>query len=164
MAAKKRALKAVAIPTEIIINLGEVDCDLKKKWPWKDNSVDELTAINLLQTLWPVDRIHFVNEIGRVLKPDGKCQIQVPHWASNRAYADIDVAWPPVSEGWLFFLSKAWREANVPKETRYTCDLACTWGYGLHPNIATRNQEYQQHAVTFWKEAAQDLCATLIKS
>jgi len=160
MATKK---KQPATPKEVIINLGEVDADLNQKWPWKDNSIDEAVAVNLLHYLKPDDRIHFVNELCRVLKVDGKAQVQVPYWCSNRAFADLNVAWPPVSEGWFFFLDKAWREANVPKETRYTCNFSPTWGYNLHPAISTRNQEYQQHAVTFWKEASQDLCATLTK-
>jgi hypothetical protein len=28
----------------------------------------------------------------------------------------------------------------------------------------SRNQEYQSHALTFWKEAAQDMIATLTKT
>jgi hypothetical protein len=77
---------------------------------------------------------------------------------------DVRVQFPPVSEGWFATLNKAWREGqNCVDQSGYTCDFDHTLGYGLHPQIVARNQEYQQNAVTFWKEAAQDLCATLIK-
>lgn len=45
----------------------------------------------------------------------------------------------------------------------YSCNFQCTWGFSLHPHLLTRNQEYQQHALQFWKESAQDIIATLTK-
>ena len=43
------------------------------------------------------------------------------------------------------------------------CDFEAYWDYNRHPAITPRNQEYQQHALSFWKEAAQDIVATLVK-
>ena len=157
------ATKTKQVVVELHLNLNDEPVDLNKKWPWASDSVDSITATNLLQYLKPDDRIHFVNEICRVLKPGMKATIQVPYWCSNQAYADLAAEWPPISEGWFFFLNKEWRETNSPKEKRYTCDFDTTWGYTLHPMIAPRNLEYQQHAITFWKEAGQGLCATMIK-
>jgi hypothetical protein len=125
--------------------------------------VDSVEIVNLLQFLKPAERVHFVNELWRVLKPGGKAQIIAPQWASSRAYGDLAFEYPPIAEPWLFHLNAAWRKANAPWGTAYKCDFDATWGYGLHPLLVTRNQEYQQHAVTFWKEAAQDLVANLIK-
>lgn len=151
-------------PKKIVLELKRSDLKkLRKKWPWKSKSVDEVTASHLIQYLKPSERIHFMNELHRILKAECKATIIVPHWASCRAYGDIDAEWPPVSELWLFYLKKEWREINIPKEKRYKCDFDATWGYGMHQSIANRTQEYQQHAITFWKEAAQDLMATLIK-
>jgi SAM-dependent methyltransferase len=137
--------------------------DLRSKWPWADESVDEAHASHFLEHLTAQERIHFINELHRVLKPGGKCQVIVPHWASTRAYGDLTHQWPPVSEFWFYYLSEAWRESNAPHNNFYTCDFEVTWGYNLHPELLARNQEYQTHAVTFWKEAAQDLSATLTK-
>lgn len=138
-------------------------CDLTKPWPWKTASVDEVNADYLLQLLTPSERFHFANELCRVLKPEGTAVIIVPHWATSKAY--LNPQYPPVSEAWFFMLGKAWREAqNYVDNTGLTCDFDTpVFGYGLHPLVATRNQEYQQHAVSFWKEAAQDLVATLKK-
>jgi len=137
--------------------------DLTKKWPWKDSSVDEAHASHFIEHLTGPERIHFINELYRVLKPLGKCQIITPHWASCRAYGDLTHQWPPVSEFWFYYLSKEWRAGNAPHNDGYVCDFEATWGYSLHQGIISRNQEYQTHALTFWKEAAQDLIANLVK-
>lgn len=141
----------------------EVIADLRKKWPWKSNSVDEVYANCLVNYLTAAERVHFVNELHRVLKPEAKAAILVPHWCSSRAYGDLGEQWPPVSEMWFATLNKSWREAqNSVDVSGYTCDFDHTLGYSLHPLIIPRNQEYQQNAVSFWKEAAQDIIATLI--
>ena len=140
-----------------------VKADLTQPWPWEDSSVEEAHSSHFIEHLVPSARIHFVNELYRVLVPGGKCQIIVPHWASCRAYGDLTHQWPPVSEFWFYYLSKDWRAANAPHNDGYTCDFEVTWGYSLHQAIAARNQEYQTHALGFFKEAAQDMIATLSK-
>ena len=144
---------------------GKVDVvhDLTKKWPWKDASVEEAHCSHFLEHLNAEGRIHFVNELYRVLIPGAKCQVIVPHWASNRAYGDLTHQWPPVSEMWFYYLDKSWRAANAPHNDFYTCDFLCTWGYSMHPGLAPRNTDYQQHALQFWKEAAQDMICTMTK-
>lgn len=137
--------------------------DLTKKWPWKNNSVEEAHCSHMVEHLTAAERIHFVNELHRVLKPGAKCTLIAPHWSSCRAYGDLTHQWPPVSEFWFYYLSKDWRAINAPHNDGYTCDFECTWGYSLHQDIQARNQEYQIHAMTFWKEAAQDVIATLVK-
>lgn len=143
--------------------------DLTKKWQWKDNSVDEAHCSHFLEHLEARQRVHFMNELHRVLKPGAKCQIITPNWASNRAYGDMTHKWPPVSEMFYFYLNKGWRAQNCPHDDiefnkdGYSCDFDFTCGYSMHQSIQSRNQEYQQHAVTFWKEAAQDIMATITK-
>ena len=132
----------------------------RKKLPYATGSVAEAELRHVLQYLTPKERVNLVNELWRVLKPDGRAQLFVPSWSSNRAYADLDVVWPPVVEGWLAGLSKAQRD---PAWTQYKCDFSVGIGYGLHPLVGPRNQEYQQNAITFWKEAAQEIVATLTK-
>lgn len=180
---KKTKLKAVATPQLLKLDLGcgnkkregfiGVDCrkfegvdleaDLCKRWPWDDGSVEEVNCSHLVEHLTGPERVHFVNELYRVLIPGGKATITTPYWASNRAYGDLTHQWPPVSEMWWYYLDKDWRASQAPHNDMYNCDFAATWGYALHPDITVRTQEYQQHAVTFWKEAAQDMVATLTK-
>lgn len=140
-----------------------IKADLTKPWPWKDDSVEEAHCSHTIEHFDAERRIYFVNELYRVLKPGGKCQMIAPHWSSCRAYGDLTHQWPPISEFWFYYLSKEWRAREAPHNDFYTCDFEVTWGYSLHPQIAPRNQEYQSHALTFWKEAAQDVVATLTK-
>ena len=152
------------VKKELKLALTEKDIPkLRKKWPWKSNSVDDVSVINVVQMLTPTERIHFVNELHRVLKMGSKAQIVAPHWCSARSYGDLAFQWPPVSEGWLYHLDAAWRKANAPWGPKYRCDFDIGFGYGMHQMIVSRNQEYQQHAMMFFKEAAQDLIATLTK-
>ena len=135
----------------------------KKRLAYADNSVDSCELIHLLPYLTPVERINLMNELQRVLKKGSKCQMVMPHWSSNRAYADLRFQFPPVAESWFFSLNDDYRKQDKNSDTRYKCNFGFTCGYSLHPSLISRNQEYQQHAITFWKEAAQDMIATIIK-
>lgn len=147
----------------IVRNLG---CDV---WPFADGTVDEAYSSHFLEHLTATERIHFANELYRVLKPGAKCTLIVPHWASCRAYGDPTHQWPPVSEFWFYYLSEKWRDENAPhtdyrwKTNGFRCDFEATWGYGMNPLLASRNTEFQQFALNFYKEAIQDLHATLTK-
>jgi len=136
---------------------------LQKKLVQANDSVDSVELIHVLPYLTPVERINLMNELQRVLKKGAKCQLVMPHWASNRAYADLRFQYPPVAESWFFSLNEDYRKQDPNFDKRYKCNFDFTWGYSLHPQLVSRNQEYQQHAITFWKEAAQDLIATIIK-
>lgn len=138
-------------------------------WPWEDNSVEEVHCSHFLEHLTGKERIGFLNELYRVMKPGAKATIITPHWCSNRAYGDFTHQWPPVSEMSFYYLSKEWRKTQAPHTDSeinpegYTCDFAATWGYSFTNDLAVRNQEYQQFALMNYKEAAQDLHATLVK-
>lgn len=141
----------------------DIAADLRNPWPWKDKSVDEAHCSHFIEHLTARERVHFVNELYRVLKPGAKCQVITPHWASCRAYGDLTHQWPPVSEFWYFYLNAEWRKLNAPHNDGYKCDFDATWGYSMHQSLLSRNQEYQMNAIQFWKEAAQDTIATLTK-
>lgn len=141
--------------------------DLRKRWPWPDNSVAEAHSSHFAEHLTAAERCHFVNELYRVLVPDGKCSLIVPHWASCRAYGDPTHQWPPVSEFWFYYLSRAWRAQNAPHTDAehwpegFACDFEATWGYAFHPEIQLRAQEAQAFAANFYKEAIYDMHASL---
>ncbi len=142
-------------------------------WPWTDGSVAEAYASHFVEHLTAPERVLFCNELHRVLVPGGTCQLVVPHWASCRAYGDPTHQWPPVSEFWFYYLSREWRvgkdgqAANAPHTdvahdpAGFACDFEATWGYGLRPDAATRNPEWQQFAVANYKEFCTDIVATL---
>jgi hypothetical protein len=144
-----------------IINFdGKVDvvCDLTKTWPWENESVEEAHCSHFIEHLESNDRIHFVNELYRVLIPGGKCTIITPHWASTRAYGDLTHKWPPVCEFWYYYLLSSWRKTNAPHNLDYKCNFSATWGY-----ITLRNLEFQNFALSNYKDVAQDIIATILK-
>jgi hypothetical protein len=139
-------------------------CDLRKRWPWKNDSVDEINAHYLLQYLTATERVHAMNEAFRVMKVGAKATVTCPHWCASKAYGDPSAQYPPMSESWFMMLNKSFRESqNFVDRTGYACDFDFTLGYGLHPLVIPRSVEYQQNAVTYYKEAAQDIVATLVK-
>lgn len=151
---------------DVVLNIGS------DPWPWADDSVDEAYCSHFLEHLtnfggaW--ERVHFFNELGRVLKPGAKCTLIIPHWNSNRFYGDPTHC-EPFSEMGFYYLNREWRKSQAPhtdaewNPAGYTCDLSATWGYAMHPSLMVRNQEYQQFALGNFKEAAQDIHATLVK-
>lgn len=158
---KENFLGCDVIPFEgvdVVMNIGS------DKWQWEDNSVDEAHASHFVEHLEAYERIHFINELYRVLKSDAKCTIIVPHWASMRAYGDLTHKFPPVSEFWFYYLDKKWREVNAP-HSKYNdeVDFNCTWGYMPRADVRDRNIEYQQFAFSNFLGAVDDIIATLIK-
>jgi hypothetical protein len=153
----------------------DVVTDLRQKWPWEDNSVEEAHSSHFLEHLTGWERVHFANELYRVLIPGGKCMIIVPHWGSMRAYGDPSHLWPPVSEFWFYYLSREWRlgnpekgiGANAPHDDvtynpqGFSCDFEAQWGYTMHPELTLKSQETQQYAMQWYKESIQDMQAVL---
>lgn len=118
----------------------------------------------LLHYLTAAERVHFFNELHRVMKPGAQCVLHTPHWCAAKAYLDLRVQWPPVSESFYYTLHQAWRE-NQNEADRFglTCNFEVVIGYGLHPAVATRHAERAQEQMAWDKEAAQELIATLTK-
>jgi SAM-dependent methyltransferase len=147
----------------------DVVMDVRNRWPYEDDSVDEVHSSHFVEHLTGQERVFFFNELYRVLKPGSKAVIITPHWASGRAYGDFTHAWPPVSEMSFYYLSKKWRDTDAPHtDSRwnikgYSCDFECTWGYAMRPDLMTRNSEYQQFAMQNYKEACLDTHCTMVK-
>lgn len=138
-------------------------------WPFEDGVVEEVNCSHFLEHLTGLERVKFFNELYRVMKPGAKATITTPHWASNRAYGDFTHQWPPVAEMLWYYLKRDWRRDQTPhtdiewNPQGYDCDFDAVWGYSLHTTIAARHAEAQQFAMNFYKEAAQDMVATLTK-
>lgn len=143
---------------------GAEQWNLTDRWPVGDGEVDEILASHVIEHFDSGARCWVMNEAHRVLCPGGKMTVVVPYWASGRALGDPTHQWPPVSEMWFYYLKREWRDSQAPHtNSMLSCDFDATWGYSVNPALLSRNQEYQQHALNWFKEAAQDIHATLVK-
>ena len=148
----------------------DIVCDVgKDKMPIADEVVEHIYTAHFIEHLDAEERINFMNEAYRVLKPGAKIEIIAPYWSSGRAYGDPTHKWPPITDFWFYYLDKKWRMSNAPHtdsehwDKGYSCDFSASWGYNLHGELLTRNQEFQLFACTFYKESIQDIHATLTK-
>jgi SAM-dependent methyltransferase len=135
------------------------------KWPWKENTVDEIHCSHFLEHLTGKERIDFFNKIYTILKPKGKVTIITPHWSHERAYGDPTHQWPPVT-GWLYlYLIRDWRANNAP-HVGYTCNFTHNL-IGTHdPNdawVSLRNLETKGVLMTRNINTTTDLVAHLVK-
>ena len=135
--------------------------------PFAADTVDEVHCSHFLEHLTQEERCFFLNDLWRVMKAGTVCTLIVPHWASNRAYGDPTHKWPAISEMFFWYLDKKWRADNAPHSDAkhwkkgYSCDFEFTYNYSVHPQIGVKSEEAKQYAVAFYKEACQDIHATL---
>lgn len=151
---------------DVVMDIG------KDKFPYKDNTVDEIHCSHTLEHLTNLnekwERVHLFNELYRIMKKGARATFIIPHWCSQRYYGDPTHK-EPFSEFALNYLVKEWREAQTPHADKkwnkhgYNCDFDWTYGYNLRQDLLTRNQEYQMSAIQTQKEAAQDLIFTITK-
>src|SRR5277367_398177 len=145
----------------------DVVCDLREIWPWDADSVSDIHMSHALEHFAGEERVHIFNEAYRVLTKGGKMQIITPHWASQRAYGDFTHKWPPVSEFLYYYIWKEWRIANAPHNDiefnpkGYNCDFSFGGGYSLHEGLKPWNNERQQYAQQWFKEACLDTHMTI---
>ena len=140
-----------------------------ERLPFDDATIEEARMSHFLEHLTAVERCQLLNELYRVMKLGAQCTVIVPHWASSRAYGDPTHQWPPIGEMFWYYVKREWRMANAPHTDKsvwpqgYDCDFDATWGYGMHQSLMTRNPEFQQFAMNFYKESAQDLHVTITR-
>jgi hypothetical protein len=158
---------AIAFPgVDVVLKIGS------EVWPWADNSVEEAHSSHTIEHLTNLgdkwERVHFFNELYRVLKPEGKCTLIFPHWNSSRYYGDPTHK-EPMSEWFAYYLSRDWRKTNAPhadiehNPNGYSCHFEVSWGNVEHPSLQTRNAEYRAYATQWYKEAILDLHCLLTK-
>lgn len=132
-------------------------------WPLADGSVKEGHCSNFFEHIPARLRPRFMEELWRVMETGATCQIIVP--MGDRMCQDFTHEWPPVVPGSFLYFNKKWREDNKLCHGDYVinADFDYSYGYGLHPQVGSRNAEFQQYAIQFYNNAASDLHVTLTK-
>lgn len=62
----------------------DIVTDLSQPWPWEDSTVDEVKALDVIEHI--ADRIHFMNQLHRVLKPGARAEIVTPNASRGAGY------------------------------------------------------------------------------
>jgi hypothetical protein len=137
-------------------------------WPWDDHSVDEAHSSHFLEHLTPVQRVHFFNELGRVLKIGAVARIITPHWSNACAYGDPTHQWPPISEWTYQYTHKGWRESNAPHvdtqmagEFQLTCNFDHVIGGTWTDALNGREESVKAQMMTNYINCFRDIIATL---
>jgi len=153
-----------------IVNTGECDVvhDLKiAPWPWDDNAVDEARCSHFLEHLKPQERITFMNELYRVLKPEAGCLFTTP-LGFERMVQDPTHEWPPIVPASYLYFDKQWLEENKLGHYRELHGIACDFDVrplemGVTAEFALRNDEHKMFAARHYRNAATDLSVLLVK-
>lgn len=142
----------------------EFRCDLMKfPWPWSDESVAEVTSSHFLEHVPGKLRIKFMDELWRVLIPEGVATFVVPYYSSPRAIQDPTHEWPPLAEHSFFYFNKKWREENKLGHYLGTCDFDFTYGHSLDFEAGARSDETKAFWLRHYLNAASDLQVIMTK-
>jgi predicted SAM-dependent methyltransferase len=136
----------------------------KFPWPFKDNSVEEVHISHFFEHIPAKTRPKFMDELYRVLAPEGKVTIITPYYNSVRATQDFTHEWPPISPNSFLYFNRKWREDNKLTHGFYemTCSFDFTYGYALQGVWGSKSEEARAFAVTHYNEVISDLHTTLI--
>jgi len=132
-------------------------------WPFEDGSVEEVHASHFFEHLTGAQRIAFMNELWRVLQPEGKATIITPYWASPRAIQDPTHQWPPVAESSYLYFNKQWRQDNGLEHYQIRCDFDFSFGYNIDAPWSLRSTEARDFAVRHYQNVVSDLHVVLTK-
>jgi predicted SAM-dependent methyltransferase len=127
-----------------IVPPADVVTDLSEVWPWGDSSVDEVKAYDIIEHI--EDRVHFMNELHRVLCPGGKALIETPN----------------ASRGSGFFQDPTHKSPWCLNSFQYFEDKSFAWNrlsrsYGITARfkiLDLREHKYQERYEEVWKITA----------
>lgn len=135
---------------------------LKYPWNLKNESVEEAYSGFLLCRIPGDDRGKFMDELWRVLTPQGKATIVVPYYSHPKNTIDPHFKPPLFSEMSFYIFNKEWREAQRLNNT-CKCDFDFSWGYNLEDDTKNRNAETQPFWMKHYLNTIADLHIFLTK-
>jgi SAM-dependent methyltransferase len=136
----------------------------KMPWPFADASVDEIFCHHFMEHINGAQRMEFMNECWRIMKPGATLQIICPHWSSMRAVQDPTHVYPPLCETSFLYFNKKWRELNKLDHYPITCDFEYGYAYMYDPELNGKNADYQAMAQKHWLNAIWDIAINLTKN
>ena len=128
-------------------------------WPFEDDSVEEVFVSHYVEHT--PDLIAFVNELYRILEPDGRVKVVHPYCRSNRAFQDPTHTRFIPEETWHYF-TKSWREDQKLDHYPITADFeVVNIGAAINEPWTMRSQEAQMFAAQHYWNVVSDLSVEL---
>jgi Methyltransferase domain len=160
---KKAAKKTQTLAPTIKVDVkADVKHPQQYPWPYKDNSVMEMTCSNVFEFVPGKDRGRFMDEVYRVLAPEGKALFSTRYWSTGGAVQDYRYEWPPLVEASFLYFNKGWREANQ-LDLGLKCDFDFTYGYNVESNTASRSDETRSFNIKHYTNVVDVLQVMLTK-
>lgn len=130
----------------------------------KSNSFEEFKEnVNTQDFLAPKDGfIKFINEVYRILKPNGKLHLVAPYWSSIRAVGDpTHVRY--IGDSTLWYLSKDWITENNLEHYGLECDFDVNLSYFISNDMTLKSEQVRQKAFTHDLNSIEDIIVELTK-
>lgn len=110
-------------------------------WNYADESIKEIACSGVFEYVPGRIRGQFMDEVYRVLIPNGTATFIVPYWNTARGIQDFRYEWPPLCEQSFLYFNKSWRETNKIDVPVMICDFDFTYGYAWEAETAARHEE-----------------------
>jgi SAM-dependent methyltransferase len=133
-------------------------------YPFKDESIDAIYSSHFVEHLDGIERMKFMDECYRILKPGGRMRLLHPYYKSVRAVQDPTHKWPPISENSYFYWDKNWRELNKLDHYPIKCDYEFNIFYSWQdPTVANKNEETKLFMIDKYWNVVADMIVDLVK-
>lgn len=139
----------------------------KAPWPFEDNSIGEARACHFFEHLTPSERITFMNELHRILRPGAGCLFVTPR-GFDRQVQDFTHQWPPVVEATYLYFDPEWMKAN--RLDHYLTRFGITTNFevralnvSLTQEFLGKHDDHKLFAGRHYLNAAVDLTMLVVK-
>ena len=129
-------------------------------WPVEAESVEEINCSHYIEHT--NDLIQFMEEIYRILKPEGKATIVAPYYSSIRAWQDPTHK-HAISEWSFLYYNKKWREDNKIDHYGIKCDFDFSYGFVYNAPWNMKSEEARAFAQIHYINVIADVQVLLTK-
>lgn len=134
-----------------------------RPWPFDDAIVEEVYCSHFLEHLDGPERIAFMGELYRVMKPGAKALFITPYWTWVGTVQDPTHKWPPIAEhSYLYFNADARRSMSA-EHYAIRCGFDVEFSGVLAPEIARLGPQELAFAKKHYLNAVLELHAQLTR-
>jgi len=132
-------------------------------WPFEDESVEEVYSSHFLEHLDGIERMRFMDELYRVMKPGAKATVITPYWSWVGAIQDPTHKWPPIAERSYYYFNREMREQMGVSHYPIRCHFDLSFQVTAMPHMSSLSPQQYAHAHNHQLNAIAELIAILTK-